>query len=331
MEWYYILLICIGVAALILLIFSAIVYNAVFGTRHDKNSLLKYFDNNDFSLNVDEVTIPRKRGALRGFIYYPKNEKNGKLIVFCHGMGPGHIAYTTEIAYFCNSGFTVLALDSTGCNLSEGKTIVGMYEGVRTAIAAIDFARTDSRLSDMPVYLVGHSWGGYSALCACAQRKVNAVVAISAPVSLVKIMYNNAAARMPKFFAMLLCPFLAVVDFFKCGIKANLNAPKLADKSGTPVLQVHGDKDKVVPLNSSAYAKAKGKNAQKLLVENRAHNPYNSIKAQKKMAELFAALSSARKMSEEEKNEYFNNFDFAAATEEDSEVMDKITQFLMAN
>lgn len=331
MDWYYILLICIGSVALILTAFGAIVYNVVFGSRHDKNPLLKYFTYEDFSLKVDEVTVPRKKGALKGYIYYPVGEKNGKLIVFCHGMGPGQIAYTTEIAYFCKNGFTVLALDSTGCNLSEGKSTVGMYEGVKTAIAAIDFARADSRLSGMPVYLVGHSWGGYSALCACAARKVNAVVAMSAPVSLVKIMYSNASAQMPKLIAATLCPFIALVDFFKFGSKANMNAPKLADKSKTPVLHVQGDKDSIVPLKNSAYAKSKGENAQKLLVEGRAHNPYNSMEAQQKMAELFAKLSSAKKMSEVERDNYFHSFDFAAATEEDLEVMSKIVQFVTEN
>lgn len=335
MAWYFILLIslgvCIGVALLLFTVFACAVYKMVFGSRHNKNPLLKYFDYKDFSLKVDEVTIPRKKGALRGYIYYPATEKNGKLVVFCHGMGPGQIAYTTEIAYFCKNGFTVLALDSTGCNLSDGKCTVGMYEGVKTAVSAIDFARADKRLSDMPIYLVGHSWGGFSALCACAERKVNAVVAISAPVSLVKIMYNNASAKMPKFIAGLLCPFLAVADFFKFGCKSNLNAPKLADKSGTPVLHIHGDGDKIVPLKDSAYAKSKGKNAQKLLVEGRAHNPYNSVKAQEKTAELFAKLSSARKMSSEERDNYFNNFPFAEATEEDLAVMGRITQFLTEN
>ena len=328
MEWYYILLICVGGVALILFLLSAYIHNSTFGSRRDKNPLLKYFDYEDFSLKVDEVSIPRKKGALRGYIYYPATEKNGKLIVFCHGMGPGQIAYTTEIAYFCNNGFTVLALDSKGCNLSDGKNTNGMYEGVKTAVSAIDFARNDSRLADMPVYLVGHSWGGFSVLCAAAERKVNAVVAISAPVSLVKIVYNNASAHMPKFFAALLCPFLAVVDFFKFGVKSNLNAPKLADKSGTPVLHIQGDGDRIVPLKNSAYAKSQGRNVQKLLVEGRAHNPYNTVEAQKKMAELFSKLSSARKMSAEERENYFNNFDFVAATEEDLEVMGKITQFL---
>ena len=331
MDWYYILLICIGGVALILGLLSAFVYKVAFSSRCDKNPLLKYFEYNDFSLKAEEVTLPRKKGALKGYIYYPFAEENGKLIVFCHGMGPGQIAYTTEIAYFCKNGFTVLALDSTGCNLSEGKSIVGMYEGVKTAVAAIDFARKDGRLSNMPVYLVGHSWGGYSALCACAERKVNAVVAISAPTTPVKTLYYGAAGQIPKFLAALLCPFLALADFLKFGSKSNLNAPKLADKSGTPVLHVYGDNDTIVPLKNSAYFNSKGKNSQKLLVKDRMHNPYNTVEAQKMTAELFAKLSSVRKMSQEERDEYFKNFDFAAATEEDTEVMSKIAQFLTEN
>ncbi len=331
MEWYYVLLICVGAVILLLALLAAVVYKIAFGSRCDKNPLLKYFGYEDFSLKVEKVEIKRKKGALRGYVYFPAENPNGKLIVFCHGMGPGQSAYTTEIAYFCKNGFTVLALDSTGCDLSDGKNIVGMYEGVKTAIAAIDFARADERFADMPLYLVGHSWGGYSVLCAAYERKVNGVVAISAPVSPVKTIYVGASAQIPKFLAALLCPFLAVADFFTFGNKSNRNAPELADKSGTPVLHVYGDCDTIVPLKNSAYALSKGENAQKLLVKGRSHNPYNSIAAQEITAEAFAKLASARKMSEEERNEYFGNLDFSAATEEDLEVMQKITAFMNEN
>ncbi len=328
MAWYFILLICIGAVVFLGFALAAVVYAVAFGSRCDKNPLLMYFGAEDFSLNTESVRVKRGKVNLNGYIYRDESVKsNGKLIIFCHGLGPGQIAYTTEIACFCNSGFTVLALDSTGCNLSSGKNIRGMYEGVKTAICAIDFARADERLSKMPVCLVGHSWGGYSALCAASRRKVEKVVAISAPVSPVKTLYNGAAQKMPIILAAFLCPFIAVIDFFRFGKNSNLNAAKCAKNCGAQVLLVHGDSDNIVPVKKSAYAYADGANVQKYLAQGKAHNPYNSVAAQKLVAQLFANLSRVKKMSEQERT-YFEVFDFRAAAEEDGEVMDAIVRFL---
>lgn len=328
MAWYFILLICIGAVIFLGFALAAIVYAVAFGSRCDKNPLLKYFTAEDFNLTTESVSIKRGNGSLNGYIYRDESAKsNGKLVIFCHGLGPGQIAYTTEIACFCNSGFTVLALDSTGCNLSSGKNIRGMYQGVKTAICAIDFARADKRLSDMPVCLVGHSWGAYSALCAASRRKVEKVVAISAPVSPVKTLYYGAAQRMPKILAAFLCPFIAVIDFFRFGKNSNRNAAKCAQKSGAQVLLVQGDSDSVVPIKKSAYAYADGANVQKYLAHDKAHNPYNTVAAQKLVMELFANLSRVKKMSEQERT-YFETFDYRAAAEEDGEVMGAIVGFL---
>ena len=336
MEWYYILLICIGGCIALLLLglitIAMVTYFVGFGARRDKNPLLKYYTYKDFSLNVEEVTVYRKKVKLFGYIYHPVNGKNGKLVIFCHGIGPGQAAYTTEIAYFCKCGFTVLAIDSMGCGLSEGKGVGGMYEGVRTATLAIDFARRDERLANMPVYLVGHSWGAYSVLCACAERKVNAVVAISAPSTPIKTIYNILTKHgMPKHVAVIIYPLMAILDFLKFGSKSNLNAAKVAEKSGTPIMHVYGDSDRIVPFKGSAYYEADDEKTQKLLVEGRAHNPYVSLEAQKHLTLLQEKAESAGKMSQEERDEFFNNFDYSLATEEDLEVMGKIVQFLIEN
>ena len=323
MEAWAIALIVLGAIIILLFIFAIITYHAAFGKRYEKNPLLKYFTADDFNLACEEVSI----GKLGGFIYRNDNVADEKrVVIFVHGMGPGHMAYTTEIAYFCNLGYTVLALDSLGCNLSKGKNIRGMYEGVKTAKTAIDFART--KFKESKLYLIGHSWGGYSVLCASAERKVDKVVAISAPSSPVKTLYEGAAKFISKPFAAILCPFWFLINLFKYGANGNANAIKRARKNGTPTLLVHGDKDLIVTPFKAAYYGVYGENVTKFLSQNKAHNPYNTIQAEAKLAELSSSLSNARKMTEEERESYFSTFDYKAATEEDAEVMRYIADFL---
>lgn len=309
---------------LLFLVFAFIAEGFAFGKRSDKNPLLKYFTAEDFNLNSEPVSAGR---GLKGFVYRKGGGNDKKIIIFCHGMGPGHIAYMTEIAYFCNHGYTVLALDSRGCNYSDGKNLKGMYSGVETAKSAVDFVKAN--FADSKIYLVGHSWGAYSALCASAERKVDAVVAISAPNSPSKTMQEGAAnAGMPKFFAAILRPFWWIVSLFKFGAKGNANAAKRARKNDVPTLLIHGDNDKIVTPAKAAYYKAEGKNITKFPVSGKAHNPYNTINAEKKLAELQSGLLRSAKMTEEERYAFFGSFDFAAATEEDLSVMQKIADFI---
>lgn len=303
-----------------LLTLAFITEHCAFGKRCDKNPNLKYFSAEDFGLSAELISLPN---GLKGFIYRKADmRQKEKLIIFCHGMGPGQIAYTTEIADFCNNGYIVLALDSAGCNMSEGKSIKGMYSGVETAIAAIDFARSYFS-ADMPVYLVGHSWGAYSALCASAKRKVAGVVAISAPDTPSKTMQEAAAPIISRPLAAILRPFWWLVNFIRYGAKGNTSAARSAERNCTPTMLIHGDADKIVTFSKSVYFKANGGNITKLFAAGKGHNPYNTQNAEKLLAELTASF----------KNRTYDKdkFDFVGATEEDETVMREITRFIENN
>lgn len=303
----------------VLLVFALLIKRAAFGARADKNPLLKYFTAEDFGLSqkVIDIAEPQKNQYVRAVLYKKEDigQKN-ELIIFCHGMGPGHIAYTTEIAYFCNLGYAVLAPDYLGCNLSGGKSIKGFKNGTNSVAAAVLYSR-ENLTRYGKIYLVGHSWGGYAALTAAGAAGADKVVAISAPDRPEKAIYGAAAGRLPKFSAKLLYPYIVLV----CGGKS---AAESAENLSSPVLLVQGERDAVVPPNNSVYALAEGKNIKKLQVKGRGHNPYNTQNAEKKLAELTQNLAKAKEIGEE----YFKNFDFSAATEEDAGVMDEIARFL---
>lgn len=304
---------------LILLLLALFIKKAAFGSRCDKNPLLKYFSAEDFNLSqkVIDVAQPQKNQYIRAVLY----KKNGaaprdELIVFCHGMGPGQVAYTTEIAYFCNLGYAVFAPDYYGCNLSDGKSIKNFKNGADSVAAAVLYAR-ENFTGYKKIYLVGHSWGGYAALVAAEQAGADKVVALSAPDRPEKAIYGAAAGRLPKFLAKLLYPYIALV----CGGRS---AAESAQSISSPVLLVQGEKDAVVPPQNSVYSLAQGGNIKKLEVKDRGHNPYNTVNAEKMLGELMGKLAKAKETGEE----YFKNFDFSAATEEDIAVMEEIARFL---
>ncbi len=323
MDALYITLIAVlGAFLLINLILFALalfVKKAAFGSRCDKNPLLKYFTAEDFNLSQKVINIaePQKNQYIRAVLYKKDAaaQKDG-LIIFCHGMGPGHIAYTTEIAYFCNLGYAVLAPDYLGCNLSGGKSIKSFKNGTDSVVAAVLYAR-ENLTRYGKIYLVGHSWGGYAALTAAEEIGADKIVALSAPDKPERAIYNAVESRLPKPVAKLLYPYIALV----CGGKS---AAESARSVSSPVLLVQGDKDRAVPPENAVYYRAEGDNIQKLLSSGKGHNPYNTVRAEKKLAELSSALQNAKNTDVE----YFKKFDFSAATEEDMGVMEEIVRFL---
>ena len=309
---------------IILFVIAYLINKGVFGARHDKNPLLKYYTADDFNLSAEQVDISCvKNKYIRGVIYKKKGvAPKEELIIFCHGMGPGHIAYTTEIAYLCNLGYTVLAPDYYGSGLSDGKNIKNINNGCDTVCKAIYYAR-ENLISNGKIFLVGHSWGGHSALCAAEHTgEVSAVVSMSAPDKSEKVMYNTIRKRIPKFFADVIYPYLCLV----CGGESSAKA---AENCSAKVLLIHGEKDPLVSLDASAYGVADGKNITKYLAKDKRHNPYNTVSAEKKLSELLKGTHKYKKGEVGE--EFFKDFDFAAATEEDSAVMGEIAQFLAKN
>ncbi|MGN0817391.1 MAG: alpha/beta hydrolase family protein [Candidatus Coproplasma sp.] len=332
MEWYNVLMLCVaGLAILVCLLAlfivpAFVVYRAVFGERQDKNKNLKYFTPEEFNLDYEEVQINYRKIKLYGAVYHKKPlEECEKLIIFAHGMGAGHCAYTTEINYLAEQGYAVLSYDNYGCDRSEGKNAIGFYAGAEAVIAAYIAAKSDEKLKNMPVWLVGHSWGGYSVLCASSKINVKGVVAFSAFSSPTKIFGDLVKAYSNGFFAGIAKTGVWFINLFKFGVKGNTNAVKAVERSNTPALLIWGEKDNLVTRRTSAACLAKGKNITALIEKDKKHNPYNTVAAEEKLAELGADKSE---LSDKERGDFYENFDYTAATEEDEKVMSVAVEFI---
>lgn len=332
MPIYAIVLICIcGAAVLLVAALSALaatVQLKAFGTRFNKNPLLKYFSAEDFCLTTQAVECRSFGHILGGFIYSDRPlAECAALVVFCHGMGPGQCSYTTEIAYFCRHGYAVLALDSQGCGLSSGKALKGLEAGIYSAVAAYNLAKGREELKHFKVFFVGHSMGGYAALCAAALCRASGAVAFAPPESPVPVVCNLASKVIGRSLAALVRPFLRAFARLYVGRYANMRASKALKGSGVPAIIFQGDGDKTVPQALSAYSFC-GELASCVLCRGKGHNPYNTQRAERLLGELSAAVASAGGMAEPERTALFSSVDYTAVCEEDEEVMSSALAFI---
>ena len=332
MEWLIVGLIVLAIIVVAFVAFTvtlaAVINKVVFGTRQDKIPDYKYFDCKDFGVSSEELPVSLYGVNLSAKIYSVKPaEECERVVIFQHGFGAGTSSYMTEIAHFARQGFAVVAADSYGCNDSAGKNIKGFYAGAEAVIAAYAGVNCDERLKNKKIILVGHSWGAYSVLVASARIKVDGVVAISAfnaPAQCLCDQLKNMS-KITRRLAPLLHGAFWLLNLLKFGAKGNSKAAKRLKKSGVKALLIHGENDLIVPLNHSAAAKADGGSVQKLVLPDKKHNPYNTVAAEEKLAEL----SDGKEFKDAaEEAEYYKNFDWAAATEEDEAVMSKIDEFI---
>ncbi|MBQ5310525.1 MAG: alpha/beta fold hydrolase, partial [Oscillospiraceae bacterium] len=119
---------------------------------------------------------------LAGYIYGLETERPKGLVVFAHGIYAAHESYIGIIMWFVANGWRVFAYDATGCGNSGGRNAVGLVQSDVDLDSALSFVSGCEELSDLPLYIMGHSWGGFAAAAVPGIRKrdIRAIVSISA-------------------------------------------------------------------------------------------------------------------------------------------------------
>lgn len=333
MPIYQIIIIVIAATIFLVaaLLFALALYahRLVFGKRINRNVNLKYFEPSDFALNVRRLLVTFDKTPLYAAVYTDRPESScTRAVLFCHGIGAGHAPYMTEIARLASFGYAVVAYDSIGCGLSQGKNARGFYANVQCATAAYIAMRSDAQLKGMPVCLVGHSWGAYTALCLTSVVAAQSVVALSGFNSPAQMMADSAAPVMGRLPAALCKPMWWLINLFAFGVHGNANAAVRIVRSEVPALLAYGAKDRTVRAENTPACTAHGTYLQSVVYDDKGHNVYNTVAAQKLLEDLNAAFSPSRFKTPQARKAYFENFDFKAATEEDEKVMSAIKFFI---
>lgn len=309
-------------------------YKDLLFKRQDPDGTIFYFDESYFDgLHSEEFSFKSKRGhRLFGKFYFYEGYRTDRLIIFEHGMGSGHNAYFREIENLCKKGYLVYSYDHTGCYRSEGEHIHGLTGSLSDLDDCINALVNEKGLREEEISIIGHSWGGFSALNILDYHpNIHSIVAMAGFIS-VKVMHKQT---IPFFLA----PFRK--RLFEIEKKTNpkfadSNAIKVLQKTDRPVLVIHSIDDKTVGFKANFEALSRAlidkTNIQYLLVNGNGHSPHFSIKASSYMSDFFKNHHKFSKEglldTDEQKQEFLDSYDWFAMTEQNEYVWNKIFKFL---
>jgi len=301
-------------------------YLSNFVTRYDKDGIIPYLSNADFDgLHKEELSFVNSlNNKVSYFFYYYDNYRTDKIIMFLHGIGPGHTAYMSEINEICKKGYKVLTLDYTGCDKSEGKTTLSINQPTKDVFELLNYLDLKEEIN-----VIGHSWGGYTALNTInINSKINKAVIISGFISLKKEL--KALMKL----TLLILPALKFESKLCDGFN-NIDNVLYLKNTSDKLLFIHSLDDKLVPFNSATgfvQKKIKNDNLKFIIANNKGHNPNYSLEALKYMNNTFSTYHSKIKSGEldtlEKKKEYMMDKSARKMTIQDDLIWKDIFEFI---
>lgn len=335
--------ICVIAFVLLTLIVTQTVTHILLNDNFSRGEYNKYTTN--YRYDHYEKDYPRKNvsfksgeNLLQGYIYGNDNDKG--LLVFAHGIGGGHEWYLSFITYMVDKGWRVFAYDATGSCTSEGNGTKGLPQSALDLDNALTYIESDSELSKLPVFLAGHSWGGYAVTAVLNfDHDIKASASISGYAYPIDMIMETADGMMGKV-SYLLYPFIWTDCFARFGSKVNMSAVDGINSSDVPVMIIHGKKDTVIGYDRSSIISKKGeivnKNVEYYSIDDK-YSGHNSIFRSEKANEYLEKLNKEYdkmaekykdgKVPDDERKKFFDDVDRELANQPNEKLFDDINSF----
>lgn len=299
-----------------------------------------YLRYEDVEEQYDRELLSFTSGAsqLQGYLYGADNTKG--LVVISHGMGGGAEGYMAETCYFVDNGYQVFGFDNTGCYRSEGKDCVGLSQSVIDLDAALTYIEKQERFGDMPVFLYGHSWGGYAVTAIFNYNHDIAASVSVAGFNEPMDMILEWTKDMMGGFAYVEYPYIYLYQMMLFGKNANMAAVDGINSTDTPILIVHGNDDTTVGYEGAgtiAYRdEITNPNVQYKICDGEKQNGHNdlfmsldAIAYEDEMNAEYEKLYEQydENIPEEIEAEFYANIDKAKMNELDTAFMQDILTF----
>ena len=267
----------------------------------------------------EEFYFPSAKKKLRGY-YYPSTGNKG-LVVVVHGFRAGSDDYLPLIEYVVKCGYNVFSYDCTGTYDSEGDSVVGMCQSLVDLDHTLDYIGKTEPYKEQPLFLIGHSWGGY-AVASVLERKPNVrACACIAPMNNGYTVMLEKGEQYAGKLALIPKPIFNTYQRILFKDYVENNGVKGINSVNIPVLVAQGIDDKVITYNGQSimahreeitnpnvtYYEGKG-------LQGDHNNIWHSIEAIAYQNEIESELKLLKmkkggKLSYEEKVEFYKTVD----------------------
>lgn len=240
-----VLLLFFAVFSIVSFVFIKMNFDDLFGRteRMQYSAYLRYEDVKE-QYSRELLSFPSGENQLQGYLYGAENTKG--LVVISHGLGGGAEGYMEETIYFIDHGYQVFGYDNTGCYESEGKNSVGLSQSVIDLDAALSYIEGEARFDGMPIFLYGHSWGGYAVTAIFHYDHEIAgsvsVAGFNEPMDMILEWTKGMMGGL----AYVEYPYIYLYQKMIFGKNVNLSAVDAINSTDTPVLIIHGNEDTTV-------------------------------------------------------------------------------------
>lgn len=229
--------------------FCVKMYNDIFNISADSYEPLMLRVEDFDGLECTEYTFPSDNGQMLAGYLYSSGENQHAVLIIAHGFGGGgHNFYMDVADFFTKNGYYVFAYDATAMDKSEGTGLGGVPQGVIDLDNAISFVESNDGISDLPIVLFGHSWGGYCVSAVLTYHpEVKSVIECSGFNSSPD-MFESGGKSQAGSVIYTMTPFIRLYERIKYGKYAANTAMDGFDSTEAKVMIVHSADDGVIGI-----------------------------------------------------------------------------------
>lgn len=228
---------------------AVFIYEQHFGQRYETYVPLSRSLDEFQGLQRERRTFVSKQGQkLAGYKYYKEGLNPKGTVIIAHGLGGGgHNSYLDIADYLAGSGYWVFGYDATGNDESEGKSVRGLPQGLIDLDYAIRYVKDSPDFAGLPIFLFGHSWGGYSVGSVLKFHPDVKAAVIAAGFNKPVDMIAEVGGKIAGKAVHLLLPYISLYERLKFGTYANQTSIAGFEHSAAGVMILHSMDDNTVP------------------------------------------------------------------------------------
>ena len=240
-----IILLIIALAYMIVTFLTLFIVHGIVmkGFGYEKYNSKKYLVYADVAEDYPREHFYIKSGEnnLSAYLYGKGNEEG--VIIVSPGHGDANDIKIYEIRYFVDAGYEVICYDYTGYFTSEGDQFGGYTQSVYDLDALLCFVENDPYYEGKPLYLFGHSMGGYASLAVLNMEHSIAAVVAASPFDNSKDQWQVSVKRYTGWIYPIVKPVNSLFIQWKYGKDKDMSAIDGINHVDIPVLVLSAAED----------------------------------------------------------------------------------------